>query len=86
MKVAHNDLEIQRLEHDTVIITSNSLKITIAIDPFQSSGMLRTDLKADIIFFTHDHFDHFSPKDVQPLATPAQVRASPSILDKIQTF
>lgn len=87
MTVAHNDLEIQRLEHDTVIITSNSLNITIAIDPFQSSGILRTDLKADMVFFTHDHFDHFSPKDVQPLATKSTIFVFPSsILDKIQTF
>lgn len=87
MTVTHNDLDIQRLEHDTVIISSRSLNITIAIDPFQSSGILRTELKADIIFFTHDHFDHFSPKDVQPLATRSTVYVFPSsILDKIQTF
>jgi L-ascorbate metabolism protein UlaG (beta-lactamase superfamily) len=87
MRVTHKDLDIQKLEHDTVLITSSTLGVTIAIDPFQSSGILRTDLKADIIFFTHDHFDHFSPKDVQPLATRSTIFVFPSsILDKIQTF
>ncbi|CAN2041146.1 MBL fold metallo-hydrolase [Candidatus Magnetomoraceae bacterium gMMP-15] len=49
--------KIIRLGHDTFRIDSDKI---IYFDPYQiSSGP-----KADIIFITHDHFDHCSPEDV----------------------
>ena len=36
-------------------------KEIVYVDPFQIS-VARND--ADIIMFTHDHFDHFSPEDI----------------------
>ena len=87
MKITHNGLEITKYEHDTIVVTSAQLGITIAFDPFQSQGTFRNDHKADIIFISHDHFDHFSPKDLQSLTSKNTVFAFPaSILDKVQTF
>jgi len=87
MKITHNGLEITKYEHDTIVVTSAQLGITVAFDPFQSQGTFRNDHKADIIFISHDHFDHFSPKDLQSLTSKHTVFAFPaSILDKVQTF
>jgi len=36
---------------------------TIYFDPYQ----ITTDLPADIIFITHDHYDHCSPADIQKI-------------------
>lgn len=87
MTIKHNGLEIQKFDHDTVVITSTKPAITIAFDPFQSHGAFKSEHKADIIFISHDHFDHFSPKDLQSLTSRDTVFVFPaSILDKVQTF
>jgi len=36
---------------------------TIYFDPYQ----ITTDIPADIIFITHDHYDHCSPEDIQKI-------------------
>lgn len=52
---------------ENVVVTSHSsIKIesknTIYIDPF---NLKRNYNDADIIFVTHDHYDHFSPDDIK---------------------
>lgn len=82
-----NDLQITKFEHDTVLIHQESSNITVVFDPFQVQGALRTQKRADVIFITHDHFDHFSPKDIHSLTTRETIFVFPaSILDKLQTF
>lgn len=49
------------------VLTHSSIRITdhdrvIYIDPFQ---MKNAPQDADFIFITHDHFDHFSPEDIE---------------------
>jgi len=39
---------------------------TIYIDPFS----LKVNDKADVIFITHSHFDHYSEEDIKKIATP----------------
>ncbi|MCC7304469.1 MBL fold metallo-hydrolase [bacterium] len=85
--IQHKHLKITKYEHDTVVITSESPDLTFVIDPFQSTGVFRPGGKVDIVFISHDHFDHFSPKDIQTLAGRETVFVFPaSILDKVQTF
>lgn len=40
---------------------------TIYIDPYQLSG---NPAPADIILVTHEHYDHFSPQDIDKILTP----------------
>jgi L-ascorbate metabolism protein UlaG (beta-lactamase superfamily) len=55
----HSMLEkISWLGHDGFRIDTGK---TIYIDPYQ----ITTDVPADYIFITHDHYDHCSPEDIQ---------------------
>lgn len=87
MKVTHNNLTIERFEHDTIVIQSQQESLTVVFDPFQGKGAFRPGFHADIVFISHDHFDHFSPKDIQAVANRQTRYVFPaSILDKIQGF
>ena len=49
--------EINVLTHSSIKISGSRI---IYFDPYE----MRNDSRdADIIFITHDHFDHFSPQD-----------------------
>ena len=52
------------------INTHSSIKIagskTIYFDPFEINDESKD---ADIIFVTHDHYDHFDPKSINVLPT-----------------
>ena len=51
--------------------TQSSIKIeaskVLRFDPFRIEGVLND---ADLIFITHNHFDHFSPEDIEKVAKP----------------
>lgn len=49
-------------EHSSIRISSDKV---IYFDPFRLS---KADHDADIIFITHDHYDHFSPEDIEKCA------------------
>lgn len=83
----YKTLTISRYEQDTVFITSSETGITIAFDPFEGHGIVKAPEKVDIVFISHDHFDHFSPKDIQAIRKRDTIHVFPaSILDKINTF
>ena len=47
----------------------------VYVDPF----MLQAEPKdADVVFLTHDHFDHFSPEDVEKVRKPETVFVMPA--------
>jgi L-ascorbate metabolism protein UlaG (beta-lactamase superfamily) len=53
------------------------------VDPFALNG--RAKDKADIIFITHAHFDHFSPNDIEEiLKDNTIIVATSDILEKIE--
>ncbi|NOY68545.1 MAG: MBL fold metallo-hydrolase [Deltaproteobacteria bacterium] len=58
--------KISWLGHDGFRIESG---ITTYFDPFQ----IKTDVKADLILITHEHFDHCSPEDVEKIKGPDTV-------------
>ncbi|MCR4838616.1 MAG: MBL fold metallo-hydrolase [Eubacterium sp.] len=67
---------------DIELFTQNSIKIMegdrrIYIDPFQ---MRREPQNADFILITHDHYDHFSPKDIAKVASPSTVLVVPETM------
>ena len=61
------------------VFTQNSIRIrderkTIYIDPFKIQEVHHD---ADLIFITHDHFDHFSPEDIAKVSKPGTVLIVP---------
>ncbi|HTB22299.1 MAG TPA: MBL fold metallo-hydrolase [bacterium] len=46
----------------------------IYIDPYR----LKNAVPADLILVTHDHSDHFSPKDIQKIAKPGSILVGPA--------
>jgi len=50
--------EVKVLEHSSIRITGEK---TIYFDPYHIQGEPRD---ADIIFITHEHYDHYSPEDI----------------------
>ena len=61
---------IHWLGHDTFKITGERV---IYFDPFR----IATPDKADIIFITHDHFDHLSVDDIKKLQGPSTTIVAP---------
>lgn len=58
----YNEVEIKKLRHASFLINFNNLNIYL--DPFR----LDNDLpRADYVFITHDHFDHFSSNDLKKI-------------------
>lgn len=58
------------MTENITVFTQNSIRITdrgrkIYIDPFQ---MREEPHDADYILITHDHYDHFSPEDIEKAA------------------
>ncbi|MDO4307879.1 MAG: MBL fold metallo-hydrolase [Eubacteriales bacterium] len=51
--------QIDVLTHSSIRIRADKI---IYIDPFQIDGNPKD---ADVLFITHDHFDHFSPEDIK---------------------
>lgn len=54
--------EIECLGHSTIKFKRNGK--TIYIDPY---NLKETKNDADIIFITHNHYDHFSPEDIKKI-------------------
>ena len=54
--------QLKWLGHDSFRIDGDTI---LYIDPYQ----IQADVKADLIFITHEHFDHCSPEDVAKIRT-----------------
>ncbi|MDP3244563.1 MAG: MBL fold metallo-hydrolase [bacterium] len=64
----YKNLDIQKLNHASVKI-KNSL--TIYFDPFK---ILDKEAEpADLVFITHEHFDHCSPEDLKKIIGPETI-------------
>lgn len=66
------------------VFTQNSIRITtgerkIYADPFKMSGSPKD---ADFILITHDHYDHFSPEDIQKVAGKNTILVAPEKMKK----
>ncbi|MGC8825524.1 MAG: MBL fold metallo-hydrolase [Anaerolineae bacterium] len=68
--------KIHWLGHDAFRIDTDKV---IYIDPYQLEA---GEPKADIILITHDHFDHYSPDDVQKLLKPGTTVVSIAAVTK----
>ncbi|MHB1545463.1 MAG: MBL fold metallo-hydrolase [bacterium] len=64
----YKGLEIKRFCHDSFLVSDG--KIKIYFDPFKLHG---DEPKADYIFISHEHFDHFSPDDIHKIIKDSTV-------------
>ncbi len=64
----YKGLEIKRFCHDSFLVSDG--KISIYFDPFKLHG---DEPKADYIFISHEHFDHFSPDDIHKVIKDSTV-------------
>jgi L-ascorbate metabolism protein UlaG (beta-lactamase superfamily) len=65
-------IEVRHLGHDSFILSAGGK--TVCTDPYKISS---SDVKADIILITHDHFDHCDPPSVSKLSGPDTVVIAP---------
>ena len=71
------------MTRDIEVYTHSSIRLTerdrkIYIDPFQ---MRRETKDADFILITHDHHDHFSPRDIDMIANKNTVLVVPEAME-----
>jgi L-ascorbate metabolism protein UlaG (beta-lactamase superfamily) len=63
------------LGHDGFKLTDG--EVIVATDPFKISVV--SDEKADVVFITHEHFDHCSPRDLAQIISPETVIVAPYV-------
>lgn len=65
------------------VLTHSSIKITgeatVYVDPF---GIVDAEGDADIILITHDHYDHFSPEDIDKVIKRDTILVVPKKMEK----
>lgn len=69
--------EVKVLTHSSIKISG---KLILYFDPYE---IKEESHDADIIFVTHDHFDHFSPKDIQKIAKEDTILFMPVSMQKM---
>lgn len=67
-------INIQVLCHSSIKITGEK---TIYIDPFKINAQYQD---SDIIFITHDHYDHYSLEDIQKIIQPHTILVCPETM------
>lgn len=76
----YNGISIEKIAHDCFLIESKE-KI-IYTDPFRVPNNAK---KADYIFITHEHFDHYSQEDIDKIIKPQTVFfVSKSVFEQIK--
>ncbi len=65
------------LFHSSICVNTGSQ--VIYFDPYE---IIEESHDADVIFITHDHFDHFSPKDIQKISKQDTILVLPEKINK----
>ena len=65
---SYKSINLKRIAHDCFLVSDG--KINVYFDPFRVEGELP---KADYIFVTHEHFDHFSLNDIKKIIKDSTV-------------
>ncbi len=72
----YNNLKISLIKHDAIKITNGDKNIY-----FDAFRLLETKKDADVIFITHDHFDHFSIEDIEKISKAGTVIVYPQTIE-----
>ena len=74
-------MDIKLIAQNAVRIVNKNGKV-IYFDPFELKGEYLND--ADMIFITHSHYDHFSPKDVEQIKNDnTKIIVTKDLTDKV---
>src|SRR5450759_3010830 len=65
------DLSITFLGHASLLLTFNDK--TLFVDPFGQVADYSKLPKADVVFSTHEHFDHLDPQALAAIRTPQTI-------------
>lgn len=68
MSVDYNDMTFERLGHASVRIEINDGQV-VYIDPWSEALGNREPRDADVVFVTHDDFDHYDPDAITAVST-----------------
>ncbi|UXD21145.1 metal dependent hydrolase [Ignicoccus pacificus DSM 13166] len=68
------------LGHDGFKIIDKNSGLRVATDPFRIAK--GSDDVADLVFITHEHFDHCSPNDLAKIVSPETVIVAPEICEE----
>jgi L-ascorbate metabolism protein UlaG (beta-lactamase superfamily) len=68
-------LEITWLKHASFRLASKKDETVIYIDPWKIAAQPHD---ADVVFISHDHFDHCSPQDVKNISKPDGIVIGPA--------
>ncbi|MGD9947216.1 MAG: MBL fold metallo-hydrolase [Desulfobulbus sp.] len=71
------DLELFFIGHSSLIMTYRGK--VIHFDPYGKAGNYATLPRADLVFFTHDHVDHFDLDALQKIRKPDTIIIEPPI-------
>jgi L-ascorbate metabolism protein UlaG (beta-lactamase superfamily) len=83
IKTSGGDLEIDFIGHASLIFTYGGK--TIHIDPTNMVGDYSKLPKADLVFITHEHFDHFDPKALEQISTSeTNVVTTPTVAQQLK--
>jgi L-ascorbate metabolism protein UlaG (beta-lactamase superfamily) len=83
IKTSGGDLEIDFIGHASLIFTYGGK--TIHIDPTNMVGDYSKLPKADLVFITHEHFDHFDPKALEQISTSeTTVVTTPTVAQQLK--
>lgn len=74
---AGGDLEIFFIGHSSLIMTFHGK--VIHVDPYGKVGNYATLPRADLVFFTHNHVDHFDLNALQKIRKPETVIIEPPV-------
>lgn len=78
----YQGINLQKLKHASFLINFKGLNIYL--DPFKIEDNFP---KADYIFITHNHFDHFSPPDVKKiLKESTKIISVQSVINEIRNW
>ena len=66
----YRGVRVHWLGHDSFVLQGSK---TLVVDPFKAKG----SHKADVLFISHEHYDHLSPDDIARFSGPSTVMVAP---------